>query len=481
MKIVTERLKFADLFPEQASKLAQKLHIKKDEIPFIRKFYTSEKAEVDKKERSVISYISTAAKDRDNEQLLPGGVTLENYRKNPVVLYGHDYHSLPIGKNIWIKQDEKGLIAKTVFAKSEFADHIYRAYTEDIEGTGPLLKAWSVGFIPTKWTEPKEKDGEDAPRRIYTEWELLEYSAVPVPSCPEALTLAYQKGLIPDALKSDLQEDVDDLDITIDEDPEITIDPDEPSGEEKTVGDLTDDINGEDWETWREGLSKDNGDCEEETVVVEGGEVETKAFDMAGNPSVRDIMDAISSAVSTDNQDDWNHVADLYPVKYPNGHVVISESKRGEQRKHLLYTYEYDDGVIKLGESKELEASYRPKKDSHVDIGDLQSVMKEVREELAILKEGRILSKKSREAVENAKDALVDLLQRDDDSRVKPEEEVSTEELDVPIEIEKDIDIPDLDDKISKAIEKALNADKIKKAIEEGIDIAIKKVKGKVE
>ena len=451
MKIVTERLKFADLFPEQAGKLAQKLHIKKDDIPFIRKFYTSEKAEVDKKERSVISYISTAAKDRDNEQLLPGGVTLENYRKNPVVLYGHDYHSLPIGKNIWIKQDEKGLIAKTVFAKSEFADHIYRAYTEDIEGTGPLLKAWSVGFIPTKWTEPSEKDGEDTPRRIYTEWELLEYSAVPVPSCPEALTLAYQKGLIPDALKADLQEDVNDLDITIDEEPDITIDPDEPSGEEKTVGDLTDDINGEDWETWREGLSKDDGDNGEEAMVVE----------------IDDLVQEIPEGefeITSDNN------------KFGIGGVGVIEIESGTYTPYELVgkiNEEAGDIVVAL--------IAKPTPDDKADIAEFPAIMREIREEIAILKEGRILSKKSREAVENAKDALIDLLQRDDDSRVKPEEEVSTEERDVPIEIEKEINIPDLDDKIGKAVEKALTADKIKKAIVEGVNIEVKKLRGKVE
>ena len=207
MREMTEELKFIDVFPDDAGKLAQRLKIKKDEIPFIRKSYISEKSEVDKKERSVVSYISTITKDRDNEQLLPGGVSLDNYQKNPIVLYGHDYKSLPIGKNIWIKQDERGLIAKTIFAKSEFADQIYRAYTEDIDGTGPLLRGWSVGFIPRKWEEPKAKDAEDAPRRIYTEWELLEYSAVPIPSCPEALTLAYEKGLISDRLKKDLSLD----------------------------------------------------------------------------------------------------------------------------------------------------------------------------------------------------------------------------------------------------------------------------------
>ncbi len=210
MKVMTESLKYIDIDPTAAGKLAQQLHIKKEEIPFIRKSFLAEKQEGNAKERSVVSYISTGIKDRDNEALLPGGVKLENYRKNPVVMWAHDYSNLPVGKNIWIKKDEHGLVAKTLFAKSKRGEELFDAYTKDIEGTGPLLKGWSVGFIPKKWEDAKEKGEEDelgmtVPKRTYTEWELLEYSAVPIPSCPEALTLAVEKNLVPEFLKKDLE------------------------------------------------------------------------------------------------------------------------------------------------------------------------------------------------------------------------------------------------------------------------------------
>ena len=84
-------------FPEKAAEVAQRLHIKKDEIPFVRKYYTAEKdkTEVKKKERAVISYISTGIKDRDGEKLIPDGVVLDNYTKNPIVPFGHNYKSIP--------------------------------------------------------------------------------------------------------------------------------------------------------------------------------------------------------------------------------------------------------------------------------------------------------------------------------------------------------------------------------------------------
>jgi len=201
--MITERLKFADVFPDKAASVAQRLHIKKDEIPFVRKYYTAEKdkTEVKKKERAVISYISTGIKDRDGEKLVPEGVLLDNYQKNPIVPFGHDYRSIPPAKNMWIKQDEKGLIAKTVFAKNQRAEDIYQAYTEDVGDTGPLLNAFSVGFIPLEWEDTDKKALEkdpDLPKRIYNKWELLEYSLVPIPSCPEALTIAIEKNLIPE-------------------------------------------------------------------------------------------------------------------------------------------------------------------------------------------------------------------------------------------------------------------------------------------
>ena len=206
-----ETRKLVDVFPELAAKVARSLKVKKNEIPLVRKFMGFERdVEVQKDKKGqdiVVSYISTKAIDRDKEVLMPEGVDLENYKKNPVVLWSHDYHSVPIGKNLWIKPDTKGLKAATLFANTERGQEIFRAYTEDMAGTGPLLKGFSVGFIPKKWKDKDEiiaeaeKAGESVdkaalPERIYTEWELLEYSPVPIPSCPEALTEAEKSGVI---------------------------------------------------------------------------------------------------------------------------------------------------------------------------------------------------------------------------------------------------------------------------------------------
>jgi HK97 family phage prohead protease len=102
-------------------------------------------------------------------------------------LWAHDYQSPPIGKAIWIRRDDGGIISKVKFANTEFAQEIFQLYKDG------FLKAFSVGFMPK---ETEDGDGEKKPRRIYKKWELLEYSAVPVPANPEALSLAIQKGVL---------------------------------------------------------------------------------------------------------------------------------------------------------------------------------------------------------------------------------------------------------------------------------------------
>ena len=124
--------------------------------------------------------------------MLLKGVDLKWFRKNPVVLYGHSYGSLPIGRAAWVRKDNGQLKAKTIFASEEanpVAEQVYNLFKEKI------LKAWSVSFIVLESREAHEDEFDVPVRRVITKWALLEYSAVPVPSNMEALTTAIGKGL----------------------------------------------------------------------------------------------------------------------------------------------------------------------------------------------------------------------------------------------------------------------------------------------
>ena len=166
------------------------------------KAFNSDIKSIDEKEMTLTAFISTDAVDRMREVLDPAGVDLRNYKKNPVVLWAHSYETPPIGKALWVKREGNGIVSKVKFANTPFAQEIFQLYKEG------FLKAFSVGFIPTKAEVGKDDEYDDPkkPRRIFRNWEMLEYSAVPVPANPEAISLAFSKGMIKDeALKKSLE------------------------------------------------------------------------------------------------------------------------------------------------------------------------------------------------------------------------------------------------------------------------------------
>jgi HK97 family phage prohead protease len=162
-----------------------------------KQFFGSEIKGIDDNEQTLTAYISTDTRDRHGEVLDPQGLDKKNYEKNPVVLWAHDYSQPPIGRAMWTKKDGVGVLSKVKFASTPFAQEIFQLYKEKV------LNTFSVGFMPKEW---EDGDGEKKPRRTYTKWELLEYSAVPVPANPDAVALAIQKGLkISDATMKMLQ------------------------------------------------------------------------------------------------------------------------------------------------------------------------------------------------------------------------------------------------------------------------------------
>lgn len=133
---------------------------------------------------------STETQDRDGEVISVAGWNLKNFEKNPVIMYAHDYRSLPIGKatKVWVSGKKlKNTVEFPPEGTYEFADIVER-----LVDTG-YLKTQSVGFIPKEWTDG---DGEKSPRRTFTKQELLEISIVPVPSNPDALRSAVNQGVI---------------------------------------------------------------------------------------------------------------------------------------------------------------------------------------------------------------------------------------------------------------------------------------------
>lgn len=127
--------------------------------------------------------ISTADQDRAGEIIELSAWDLSLYKMNPVVLWAHDYAQLPIGAADTVEVKDGNLVATGTFAPHEFAQTVRRLY--DLK----MLRATSVGLIPRKMVGNK-----------ITEAELLEFSFVPVPANPYALSLAKSALISEDAL-----------------------------------------------------------------------------------------------------------------------------------------------------------------------------------------------------------------------------------------------------------------------------------------
>lgn len=149
--------------------------------------------------RTVTGYVSTRAVDRDGEIVLPEGIELDEYRLNPVVLFGHNVDA-PAGKCLWIKADEVGLVAKSQFpirpksytGTEWLPDFVYSMIEADV------LRGFSIGFLPLEAREPTEDElaqpGGDRLRRVITRALLVEFSIVSVPSNPLSLIDQIGKG-----------------------------------------------------------------------------------------------------------------------------------------------------------------------------------------------------------------------------------------------------------------------------------------------
>ncbi len=138
-----------------------------------------------------ISYIfSDASVARDEHTIANDGWELGNFLANPVFLWCHDSSAPPIGKAVDVAKSPAALRGTIEYAERDvypFADTIFRLTK------GGFLNAVSVSWAPIEWTRSTDRNrpgGIDFKRQ-----ELLEISAVPVPTLPTALATARAAGI----------------------------------------------------------------------------------------------------------------------------------------------------------------------------------------------------------------------------------------------------------------------------------------------
>ena len=117
--------------------------------------------------------------DRSEESVPPMGIRLENYKKNPVILYQH-ISTEPIGKARMIEARPDGLYVEFEVHKAMHEKAYYGA-------KAGILKALSIGF---RIFDYKEVEGV----WFWTDTELFEISLVSVPDNQDSLTTVIAKS-----------------------------------------------------------------------------------------------------------------------------------------------------------------------------------------------------------------------------------------------------------------------------------------------
>jgi HK97 family phage prohead protease len=137
--------------------------------------------------------------DKHGDLVRVDGWDVEDYKKNPVFLWGHDYSQAPVGRtvDVYKRYDDEGapnnksLMFKVHFPKkevSEKADAVFKLFKSK------TLNATSVGFMPTKMNNPSDEEereqlGLGKYGVEFTSQKLWELSAVPIPSNGNALVV----------------------------------------------------------------------------------------------------------------------------------------------------------------------------------------------------------------------------------------------------------------------------------------------------
>ncbi len=148
----------------------------------------------DKSKMSATTVINTAAIDRDGEVILPTGVQLENYRRNPVVLWNHGFGQIdfPIAKcehpsgELALKVSDEEIQATSYFAQRiKEAEQIFDLITQRI------VRAASINVMPLSM-RPHVVDGMEI--RVIDESDMGEWSWVHVGANPEAVSKILTKN-----------------------------------------------------------------------------------------------------------------------------------------------------------------------------------------------------------------------------------------------------------------------------------------------
>jgi HK97 family phage prohead protease len=159
-------------------------------------FAMAERPKIDRNTRTIpYSCISRAVVDMDDEVVLPGGLDTSYFPERIRAVYvNHDYDKIPVGSCTDLQTREQGrsMFAQTYIAPGPVGDDLLTAIEAGAMG------GYSVGFKMLDFGPPtREEIAKYGPHKIIMRrGQLIEYSFVAMPCCPDALINLVGKGYI---------------------------------------------------------------------------------------------------------------------------------------------------------------------------------------------------------------------------------------------------------------------------------------------
>ena len=138
--------------------------------------------------------ITTIDPDRAGDVVVPTGLqNVDEYPAEPGRALGAQPLAVPADRRVRVAR--RAAAARSSPRRGSpagvpFAEDVFRLYEQGV------LRGWSIGFVPRK-ADARAARATASGLRV-EEWDLLEYSAVPIPENPGAVTVAIEKGLVRD-------------------------------------------------------------------------------------------------------------------------------------------------------------------------------------------------------------------------------------------------------------------------------------------
>lgn len=179
----------------QSENIEDVLAVKRDTDAPQYRFFAEKSFGVVKDERKVLGVPhSTEGVDRMGDIIRLKGWQLDAYKKNPVLLFGHNSGALPIAKALKVRKGQSATGMKALLIDEQFHEADVNPESELVWRMveSGALPGRSVGFLPIEVRSPetdeeREKLGLGKWGLEFIKQELLESSIVPVPANAEAL------------------------------------------------------------------------------------------------------------------------------------------------------------------------------------------------------------------------------------------------------------------------------------------------------